>query len=323
MLLKKASEFIRQVFRNNPLLLLLPFFWAGLLLLNVLFPDPYAVVREPDPFAAFSSPEEKEDFQNRMVSSLRKVKGLNISIHEISQGENYWSIARDHNVDIDTIIGLNPYLRNIYAALKERLIVGDRAGCVHILGQGEDLRSVARLYGISLSELKKANGLFFFRRMFFPLRSGRLLFVPHAKPKLLTEEMREVFGMRRVLQSPLGGRYTSGYGMREDPITRQKRYHNGIDIKVNIGDWVGSASDGTVIEAGWAGGYGKMVKIRHDNGYTTLYGHLSKILVRNGQRVKKGQIIARAGNTGRTTGAHLHFTVWYRGKPVNPALFLW
>lgn len=297
--------------------------WCGLLVLNVFFHENGLPAREPALFRVFETYEEKEKFQQSVVRQLKKIKDLNIRIYMIRQGENYWSIAKDNDIDIDTIIGLNPYLKNIFAGLNEHLLVGGLKGCLHVLQPHEGLRSVAMLYGIKSSRIRKVNRISFLTKLFSPLRPGDVIFVPDAKPRLLTEDMKELFEMRRVLQSPLGGRYTSGYGVREDPITRQKRYHNGLDIKVNIGDWVGSAADGRVIYAGWAGGYGKMVKVEHDNGYTTLYGHLSRILVRVGQRVKRGQIIARAGNTGRTTGAHLHFTVWNRGKPVNPSLFLW
>jgi murein DD-endopeptidase MepM/ murein hydrolase activator NlpD len=87
--------------------------------------------------------------------------------------------------------------------------------------------------------------------------------------------------------------------------------------------WVGAAAAGTVIESGLGGAIGKYIKIDHHNGYQTLYGHLSEIYVRPGKNVKSGQLIARSGSTGRSTGPHLHFTIWEHGQVKDPMDFLW
>ena len=104
---------------------------------------------------------------------------------------------------------------------------------------------------------------------------------------------------------------------------RRRRVHNGIDIKVYVGDTIRSAFDGKVRivkNQGRRRGYGKYVVIRHNNGIETLYGHLSKCLVTEGQNVKAGQPIALGGNTGRSSGSHLHFETLLAGKNLNPAL---
>ena len=104
---------------------------------------------------------------------------------------------------------------------------------------------------------------------------------------------------------------------------RRRRVHNGIDIKVYVGDTIRSAFDGKVRivkNQGRRRGYGKYVVIRHNNGIETLYGHLSKWLVTEGQNVKAGQPIALGGNTGRSSGSHLHFETLLAGKNLNPAL---
>ena len=104
---------------------------------------------------------------------------------------------------------------------------------------------------------------------------------------------------------------------------RRRRVHNGIDIKVYVGDTIRSAFDGKVSivkNQGRRRGYGKYVVIRHNNGIETLYGHLSKWLVTEGQNVKAGQPIALGGNTGRSSGSHLHFETLLAGKNLNPAL---
>lgn len=125
---------------------------------------------------------------------------------------------------------------------------------------------------------------------------------------------------------PTEGSLTSSFGYRFSPIQRSDgetgEYHNGIDI-ANVPDTLISATaDGTVRHAGWSHGYGKMIVIDHGYGLSTLYAHTSKTLVKTGERVSRGQVIAYMGTTGRSTGAHLHYEVWRHGKPVNPALFL-
>jgi murein DD-endopeptidase MepM/ murein hydrolase activator NlpD len=101
------------------------------------------------------------------------------------------------------------------------------------------------------------------------------------------------------------------------------KFHNGVDIATPIGTWVGAAAAGTVVEAGWSNGFGNYIKIKHNNGYSTLYGHLSQICVHSGQKVKAGSLIAKSGNTGRTTGPHLHFSIFKGDVVLNPLDYLW
>ena len=111
-------------------------------------------------------------------------------------------------------------------------------------------------------------------------------------------------------------RYTSGFG------TRWGKMHEGTDLAAPIGTPVYATADGTVIFAGWSSGYGRLIKIRHDFGIETRYGHLNKIRVTVGQRVSQGERIGDMGNSGRSTGPHLHYEVRTSGKPVNPMTFL-
>jgi murein DD-endopeptidase MepM/ murein hydrolase activator NlpD len=121
---------------------------------------------------------------------------------------------------------------------------------------------------------------------------------------------------------PYPMRYTkisSGFGMRFHPILHRMRMHDGIDYVNKIGTPIKSVADGRVIYKGWLGGYGKTIKIKHKNGYITLYAHMkgySKIRI--GQYVKQGQVIGYMGNTGMSTGPHLHFGVMRYGKWINP-----
>ncbi len=120
---------------------------------------------------------------------------------------------------------------------------------------------------------------------------------------------------------PSRGAITSGFGLRRHPVWGIMHVHTGIDIAAVWGSPVLAASDGRVIYAGWFGGYGKIVVIDHGQGISTLYGHLSQSLVPSGEEVHRGQVIARVGNTGFSTGPHIHFEIRINGTPVDPEGF--
>ena len=117
-------------------------------------------------------------------------------------------------------------------------------------------------------------------------------------------------------------RLTSGFGPRRDPFHGGTRQHNGVDFAGRSGTPIHATADGVVIKAGWSSGYGRLIKIQHDFGIQTYYAHLSKISVREGQRVSRGERIGDMGNTGRSTGTHLHYEVRHSGKPVNPMTYI-
>jgi murein DD-endopeptidase MepM/ murein hydrolase activator NlpD len=119
-----------------------------------------------------------------------------------------------------------------------------------------------------------------------------------------------------------GGYYSSNYGYRLDPITGHSEFHTGVDIVAPIGTKVMVAAGGVVSYSGTMPEYGNVVDVDHDNGLTSRYAHLSRRLVKVGDVVMKGQLIALVGNTGRTTGPHLHFEVREKGIPLNPNKFL-
>ncbi|PID76669.1 MAG: hypothetical protein CSB24_05405 [Deltaproteobacteria bacterium] len=121
---------------------------------------------------------------------------------------------------------------------------------------------------------------------------------------------------------PAGGRITSGYGKRVDPFNNLDAFHTGIDLKGKLGEKVLATADGTVTWAFVNGGYGKYLEIDHGNGYKTRFAHLHKILVKKGDQVHRGQVIGQVGNTGRSTGCHLHYEVVVNEKAVNPFKFI-
>jgi len=193
-------------------------------------------------------------------------------------------------------------------------------GNLHPVSPTDTWQSIAEKYNIEENVLKETNcGVTDLSKEFY-------IFIPGKKPAvdLMNESMQEKYALRDLFRSPLAGRLSSTFGTRRHPVTGKVSKHGGIDIAVKTGTLVGAAADGIVTVASTnVGHYGTAVFIDHQNGYITHYGHLSKILVRVGQKVRAGQIIARSGSTGRSTGPHLHFTVKKNGVSLDPLKFLW
>jgi murein DD-endopeptidase MepM/ murein hydrolase activator NlpD len=121
---------------------------------------------------------------------------------------------------------------------------------------------------------------------------------------------------------PVNGRLSSRFGYRIHPISKVRKLHTGIDIAAGSGTSIKAADAGTVVFAGWRGGYGKTIIVSHGSGLATLYAHQSALLVGSGARVGKGQVIGKVGSTGYSTGPHLHFEVRKNGSPVDPLSYL-
>jgi murein DD-endopeptidase MepM/ murein hydrolase activator NlpD len=138
----------------------------------------------------------------------------------------------------------------------------------------------------------------------------------------------QILGLESVLYSmpigkPFDGEITSGYGYRRNPFTgRGVEFHSGIDFRGRLGDSVKTTGSGVVVFAGYNGGYGKCVVIEHEKNLQTMYGHLSKISVKEGEQVNSGQLVGLIGNTGRSTGPHVHYEIIVNGRGINPEKYI-
>ena len=119
-------------------------------------------------------------------------------------------------------------------------------------------------------------------------------------------------------QQPVPGPITSNYGLRMHPILGYSRMHRGLDFRAAYGTPILAAADGRVSRAGWAGGYGRQVRLSHNSGYATSYSHMSRIAVQSGARVRRGQVLGYVGSTGLSTGPHLHYEMYRNGVTINP-----
>jgi murein DD-endopeptidase MepM/ murein hydrolase activator NlpD len=149
-----------------------------------------------------------------------------------------------------------------------------------------------------------------------------------ARQESSLRELQEYFDDQNSLLAstpslwPARGWVTSDFGVRLDPYTAERMMHRGLDIATAVGAPVYAPSDGTVVFTGTDGGYGKVLVIDHGYGVTTRYGHLSEIFAKLGEHVKRGSRVAAVGNTGRSTGPHLHYEVRVNGIPENPRKFI-
>jgi murein DD-endopeptidase MepM/ murein hydrolase activator NlpD len=130
--------------------------------------------------------------------------------------------------------------------------------------------------------------------------------------------------LRVPIRKPVTGEIdvSSPFGVRADPFLHVAAMHTGLDFRGESGEAIHVTANGTVVNAGWSGGYGRMIEVDHGNGLSTRYGHLSEIDVKVGDEVHIGEVIGRMGSTGRSTGPHLHYETRIDGEPVDPEKFL-
>lgn len=177
---------------------------------------------------------------------------------------------------------------------------------------GQNLDSLAKKYGTTRAQILEDNP---YANQMSPGETLTIRENVGLRDNSRTPEISR--GTVVAYQWPAGGRISSEYGRRGD-----KEFHHGIDIAVNTGTTISAARSGKVVKTGWMGVYGLTVLIDHGNGFQTLYAHNDQVLVKAGEQVRTGEPIALSGNTGNTTGPHLHFEIRKNGQALNPADFL-
>lgn len=261
--------------------------------------------KEFNTIALHKSVETKQD-----LDMLSKKKPLAFAFYRILPGENMSSVAQKFGLSISTVLSLNSLDNAHSVRVGQRILLATRSGIIYNSAQDEPLSSIAERYGISFDDTMLVNSL-----DSEDISEGKTLFLPGAN--FTVKAMAEILGYSFI--SPVKRfRFTSGFGYRRHPLGLGRRLHAGIDLAAPTGTPIYAAREGRVIFAGSDGGYGLMVRIRHQNGFATYYAHMSKIRVKTGDWVIENQRIGDVGNTGRSTGPHLHFEIRKYGKPVNP-----
>ncbi|MCX7780293.1 MAG: peptidoglycan DD-metalloendopeptidase family protein [Negativicutes bacterium] len=286
--------------RQRGLLIALAFI-AGILLWGLVISkmENRAIPLNPAPLIEHPSQRAlKEDVPGETVRKRTTRK------HTVAEGETLSGIAARYNIDIDTLYGANHHLdERIYPG--DEIIILPEKGVLHKVAAGDTLESVSLVYGVTAEAIAAANG-----KADDFLAVGEMLFIPGGKPHR-PAGMPSRSGAARFYW-PARGEMSSGFGYRWGKL------HAGIDLAAETGEPVSAARSGVVAYAGWWGGYGYTVILDHGQQYLSLYGHLDDYTVSPGEYVRAGERIGHVGNTGYSTGPHLHFEIHFQGVPVNP-----
>lgn len=294
--------------------------------------------------------DEVRTRQMRVAATKEKLEPIRTKSYVVMPGDSLWSISNTQNIELDTLVGSNSSKTSARLKPGAILRIPNQDGIFYVMKKGETIEAVSKRYGVSMSKIRQVNA----EKDIASLNTGDEVFLPGARPEGLVEhkdvKIAEVkksspakttkpakttakaekpsgseVAVRKAkggFRWPVMGRINSPFGWRQHPVTRRRDFHTGIDIKADRNDPIKAAGSGKIAYSGWMGGYGKVLVVEHPNGQSTLYAHCSTLSVGKGANVSSGQIIARVGTTGRSTGPHLHFEVRNGNSPVNPIKYL-
>lgn len=237
-------------------------------------------------------------------------------IHKVQKGETLWEIAKRYGLSIEDIADVNNIPKDTTLQVGQPLTIVTSKGFIYKVKKGDSLWKVGNMFNINYKALAFFNNL-----DDITLKTGTELIIPWTRETAEKKYALHLENSSKFRWPCSLKRVTSPFGFRVHPTLGRKIFHTGIDIGISY-DTVRASLSGTVSYAGWIKGYGKIVIVKHNNGYTTRYAHLSSYDVAQGARVLRGQKIGTSGNTGITTGPHLHFEIRKNGKLVDPAKHL-
>lgn len=231
----------------------------------------------------------------------------------VEKGDTVYDIARASNVDVDIVLAMNNLNENSIIQEGQYLDIPGERPRLHRVKAGDSLWKIAGIYQVGVNQLIAANS-----RIKDPskLLVGEVINIPSQVRASKPAAAQPSRSITSLFAWPVFGKISSAYGWRKG------EFHHGLDIACPVGTPIRAAQAGKVIYAGSRPVYGKTVVIQHAKGIETLYAHTSKNMVITGQQVKKGQVIALVGLTGRTTGPHLHFQINYNDQTLNPMEYL-
>ena len=256
-----------------------------------------------------------------------------------------YPISKTTYVNIDKGSSGLEITKNVTQLFKKRIVVDGKisnnlySSAIKAKMEPNIIIEFARIFGFEVDfqrDIRKGDEFEVMYEKYFDdtnkfIQTGKILYaylnVNNQKIKLYRFENKKDFDFydekgksisKALMKTPINGaRLSSPFGSRKHPILGFTKHHNGTDFAAPTGTPIMASGNGTVIKAGWCGNGGNCVRIRHNSSYTTGYGHLSKFATKTGRRVRQGQVIGYVGNTGMSTGPHLHYTVKYNGKFIN------
>ena len=284
--------------------------------------------------------------ENQLVSLATAIEEVtkdkeNKEIYEVQTGDTLGSIATYHNLSIEELIAMNPgKLEDEFSVIRPQDEITVNVPKPELSIQYTTRKYIKESYEAKVQEVHNNSWFKNQTKVLQEPSAGehevvdKVTYVNDSVASRENEnELINTLAIPKVImrgtQDPptyikpiSGGRFSSGFGRRNRPTKGASSFHKGVDWATPVGTAVSASAAGTVTRAGWGSGYGYCVYIKHNDGRETRYGHLSKILVKAGQTVEQGEKIALSGNTGVSTGPHLHFEILVGGSQVNPLDYL-
>ena len=237
--------------------------------------------------------------------------------HTVSDGETVSEVAAEMGVSVANVLASNRLFGG--GQLQPgRVLYASRDGVVHIIQRGQTLTDISVSYSVPVETLTSANGITTSSTIY----AGDRILIPDVTTTFWDDVVRLSKGTSSRFIWPLEGEVVSTFGWRVHPVLENRHHHDGIDLDVSEGTIVHAAAGGEVYYYGGQPGYGNVLVIEHADGYVTMYGHLSSALVTPGRYVEMGQEIALSGNTGISSGPHLHFEIRNGEFPIDPLRYL-
>jgi murein DD-endopeptidase MepM/ murein hydrolase activator NlpD len=265
-------------------------------------------------FPAITPPPGMETAAETMHIPLDDLtEALNWTVYTVKKGDTVSGIAKKFSLSKDAVIASNN-IHNV-RRLPENMVlrIPNIDGIPYTVKPGDSLAGISQTMGVPLNAILDANDL-----ASANIQPNEVLFIPGAR--MAPEAMKLALG--ELMIYPIQGRLTDGYGWRNDPKNGARRFHAAVDLAAPTGTRVQSVMDGTAAVIDSNPIFGNYIIVRHSGGYLTLYAHLNKVSVQKGAAVKQGEKIGEVGNTGYSTGSHLHFVLYKNGRAVNPLDFL-
>jgi murein DD-endopeptidase MepM/ murein hydrolase activator NlpD len=239
-----------------------------------------------------------------------QLPALTFYSYTLKKGETFWKVVSRTALNVDTMMSINN-LSSPYSIKEGDTIYFANMRGIIIETKGKRIADIEKEFGVPSRLILSANRI--------STLSKPYIFIPSGEVSKLERSLFLGTGFAAPLAKL---RRTSNFGIRNDPFTGERSFHTGVDLGCPVNTAVYAARTGKVVFAGYEGDYGQLVIIEHPHGYFSYYGHLSKIRVKKGETVTANTCIALSGNTGRTTGPHLHFEIRKKSKPINPVIVL-
>jgi len=242
------------------------------------------------------------------------ITAVDFEEYMVAKGDTVSGIIQKFGLkNMGTLLSVNGISSAKKLKIGQKLVIPSIDGLIYTAVKGDSLSSIAGKFNLPINAILDANDL-----ENQTVSIGQKLFIPGAT--MSSFELKKALG--ELFIYPVIGRLTSPFGYRRDPFTGRKSFHTGIDIASPTGTPIKLTLDGTVSYTGYSAVYGNYVIVTHSGGYQSMYGHMHTIKVRRGQVLNQGGIIGTVGNTGRSTGPHVHFSIYKNGKLINPLTVL-